>query len=164
MSMKLLIACALAMAAAGASAQVTGNIAISAKVDPVCQVTATTAMAFGAYSPLSATAKDASGSVSVACSQGSMPKLNLDNGGQASGAQRRMVASGSHLSYDIYKPASNAPEAACDYQAAWDANGLTGTAAPSIAARRYNICGRLPAGQDVPQGNYADNIVVTVTF
>ncbi|RYY99715.1 MAG: SCPU domain-containing protein [Comamonadaceae bacterium] len=164
MSKHLMIVLGLGLAAAGASAQTTGNIAVTARVEAVCQVTSTGAMAFGMYNPMSATAKDTAGSVSVACSQGSMPHMTLDNGAQPSGVQRRMVAGGNYLNYDVFKPASNAAGAACAYTAPWDTAGLTGTAAPSIAARSYNICGRIPSGQDVPQGDYADTVVVNVTF
>lgn len=164
MTPKILIALALAASAFGASAQVTGNVAVTASVAAACQVTTTSAMMFGVYSPLSGAAVDATGSVSVACVKGSVPVLGINTGANASSAQRRMAVGGNFLNYDVYQPSSNAADATCAYTAAWGATGLTGTAAPSLAARKYNICGRIPASQDVPAGNYADTLVVTVTF
>ncbi|QJW83735.1 spore coat protein U domain-containing protein [Ramlibacter terrae] len=94
MSKKILIALGFAAAAFGASAQVTGNVTVSASVSAACRVTTTSAMAFGVYSPLSGAATDASGSVSVACVKGSVPVLGLNTGANASGSQRRMTVGG----------------------------------------------------------------------
>jgi spore coat protein U-like protein len=41
---------------------------------------------------------------------------------------------------------------------------LTTVAAPSKAARTYNVCGSIPGGADVGVGAYADTVIATVTF
>ncbi|RYY52801.1 MAG: hypothetical protein EOO24_64840, partial [Comamonadaceae bacterium] len=68
--------------------------------------------------------------------------------------------------YNIYQPATNTPGAACAYTTVWGVGSaaLTTTAAPSTAARSYNVCGRLPGSQDVPIGSYTDNVAVTIAF
>ena len=37
-------------------------------------------------------------------------------------------------------------------------------AAPSKAARTYNVCGSVPGGADVAVGAHADTVIATVTF
>jgi spore coat protein U-like protein len=166
---KSLIAAALGFAAFGASAQTSGNIAVSASVIAVCNIS-TGPLAFGNYDSLAATPLQANTTVSAACSQGSIPVISLGAGGNASGAQRRMIqGTTSFLSYDLYKPATNVPAAACAYTASWGDGGPTGTvftatAAPSLVSRSYSVCGQIPAGQNALVGAYADTVVATVAF
>ena len=44
------------------------------------------------------------------------------------------------------------------------ANLFTATSAPTKAARTYNVCGSVPAGQNPSIGTYLDTVVATVSF
>lgn len=165
---KSLIATALGFAAFGASAQTTGNIVVSANVVAVCNISAAN-LAFGSYDPLAASPLQASTTVSAACSQGSIPVIAIGPGSNLTGAQRRMNQGASFLSYDLYKPATNLPAAACAYTTSWGDGGATGTAftataAPSLVSRSYSVCGQIPAGQNAAVGAYTDTVVATITF
>ena len=164
---KIFIALGLGLAAWGASAQTTATIGVSASVSASCAISAS-ALAFGAYDPLAATAVTGNSTVSVTCSQGSVPVIALGLGANASGAQRRLSdGSTGLLNYGIFKPLTNVAGAACAYTTAWGTagNALTATAATDLSARVYNICGQIPAGQNAPVGaSYADSVAATVTF
>ncbi len=165
---KSLIAAALGFAVIGASAQTTGNITVSANVIATCNISVAN-LAFGNYDSFAAAPLQASTSVSVACSQGSVPVIALGAGSNLSGAQRRMNQGAALLSYDLYKPLTNVASAACAYTTSWGDGGAYGTAlttvaAPSLASRAYNICGQIPAGQNAIVGAYTDTVVASITF
>jgi spore coat protein U-like protein len=95
----------------------------------------------------------------------------MDNGGHVSGAQRQMLGgtSASMLQYNLFQPPSNTPGTACTFPGitAWNATGgglLTLANAPSKAVRLYNVCGTIPAGQDVPADSYSDIVSVAINF
>jgi spore coat protein U-like protein len=65
---------------------------------------------------------------------------------------------GGFLTYEIYSDSN--------HTAVWGtgADELALAVAPSIAERSFTTYGRMPAAQDVPEGNYVDTITVTVTY
>jgi spore coat protein U-like protein len=147
-------------------------LAVSASVASNCTIS-TAAVAFGAYDPIvvnATTALGGNGSITITCTKASVPVLALDLGGNASGAVRRMANGATNLlPYELYQPTSNADGAACGgvgTGTVWGTGGaaLTTVAAPSKAARTYNVCGAIPGGADVAVGAYADTVVATVTF
>src|SRR6266508_307681 len=74
----------------------TQNLSVTASVAANCTIS-TSAVAFGAYDPVvanAATALNASGSVSIACTKGSAPNITMDLGANASGSQRNMLVTG----------------------------------------------------------------------
>lgn len=165
---KSFLALSLGLMGVAASAQTTGNVIVSANVVAACNVTVTN-LAFGNYDPLAATPLNGAAAASIACSQGSIPVISLGAGANLLGAQRRMALTGVFLDYGLFQPVSNAPGAACAYTASWGDGGaygtaLTATAATSLAVRAYNICGQIPAGQNVGIGVYTDTVAVNVTF
>lgn len=150
------------------------NLAVSATVNSNCSIT-TTPLAFGTYDPVGANATAAlngTGSVSVACTKGATGlSVGMNNGGNfASGSRNMSAGGGNTLSYGLYQPPSNTPSAACTFPGttAWGTtigtNTLALTNAPSSAARSYNVCGTIPAGQDVAAGSYTDTVVATINF
>jgi spore coat protein U-like protein len=148
----------------------TANLAISATVASNCTIS-TLPVAFGVYDPIvanAAAALNGNGSITIACTKGSIPVLTLDLGANASGSVRRM-ANGvtERLPYELYQPPTNVAGAACGaLTTVWGtaAGSLTTVAAPSKAARTYNVCGSIPGGADVAVGAYTDTVVATVTF
>jgi spore coat protein U-like protein len=149
----------------------TANLNVSATVVTNCRIT-TNDLGFGNYDPIGANAASPlqkSGSVVVACTQKTAPTVGLDTGKNAAGAVRNMKGGtgADLLPYEIYQPVSNAATAACAYTTVWGNAGgalLSLTAAPSLAARTYNVCGQIAAAQDVPAGTYNDVVIATVNF
>ena len=159
----------MSSAPAYAAGTATSNLAVNASVASNCTIT-TAAVAFGAYDPIvtnAATALTGTGSITIACTKASVPTLKLDLGANAAGAVRQMASGAERLPYELYQPLTNVAGAGCASGTVWGtaaANTLTTVAAPSKAARTYNVCGSIPGGADVAVGAYADTVVATVTF
>ena len=148
----------------------TSNLAVNASVASNCTIS-TAAVAFGAYDPIvtnAATALTGTGSITIACTKASVPTLKLDLGANPAGAVRQMANGAERLPYELYQPPTNVAGVACGaLTTVWGtagANILTTVAAPSKAARTYNVCGTIPGGADVAVGAYADTVIATVTF
>jgi spore coat protein U-like protein len=148
----------------------TSNLAVSAAVASNCTIS-TNPVAFGAYDPIvtnAATALLGSGSITIACTKASVPTLKLDLGANPAGVVRQMASGAERLPYELYQPLTNVAGAACGaLTTVWGtagANILTTVAAPSKAARTYNVCGSVAGGADVGVGAYADTVIATVTF
>lgn len=76
---------------------------------------------------------------------------------------RAMGAGNSRLAYGLYTDPARA--------ISWgDGSGVSATVSDTLAAgvgpvnRVYPVYGRVPAGQSVPPGSYADSLLVTVSF
>lgn len=130
-----------------------------------CNVT-TTGIAFGAYDPFAPSPVKASGSITVECTLvvalAGTYDIALSTGSSGSYASRTLKKGGSSLSYNLYTSDPNG--------AVWG-NGSGGTiiVTRSFSALLYinqttSIYGTVPAGQNVPGGAYADNVVVTITY
>ena len=166
--------CALALLCSSGVRAGTSTLSASATVASNCTI-ATGELAFGSYDPIGTHRTgganlNASGSVSVTCIKGAAPSIALGLGANASGSIRRLKSGTSdYLNYELYKPPSTTPGAACTFPGTvvWGtagANLFSATAAPTKAARSYNVCGTIAAGQDPAIGTYADTVVATVTF
>jgi spore coat protein U-like protein len=96
----------------------------------------------------------------------------MNDGLHVSGTQRTMVGGTvtNVLNYNLFQPPSNTPGVACGTPGtiAWTNTGTPGlfliSAPPSKAARAYNVCGVIPAGQDVAVDTYADTVTATINF
>ncbi len=145
----------------------TSNLSITATIAADCTIS-TTAVAFGTYDPIVTNLSsplDASGTVTTTCTSGANPQVTLGQGGNAGGGStdavpvRQMSAGGGNLlGYALYQQAGRT--------SAW---GNTVATAPSSvpgtgAAQVFTVYGRIPGGQNVPAGSYADTVVATVTF
>ena len=144
-----------------ASAQVGGNVNVSASVSRNCRVTITS-ISFPAYDPVNANATaelSGAGNLNVACTKGVAPEITLSLGSNADSSTRRMVnGTTEFLTYELYQP---------DGSTVWGAaqtGAFTADPAESRAARDFQIVGRVPGGQDAAAGNYADTVVATVNF
>jgi spore coat protein U-like protein len=147
----------------------TQTFAVSATVTSTCTITAT-AMNFGAYNPLNASATTATSSVTIACTKAATSTIGMNPGLNFSGGFRNMKATDS-IAYTIGQPPSTVPGTACAFPGTpWDTTtGLfTPTASPGIAARTYNVCGSIAAGQDVTGSaggtSYTDTVTASVNF
>lgn len=151
----------------------TGTVSAQASVDTYCTV-ATSALTFGPYDPIQANVSanldnGTTASVTVTCVKGSNATIALGNGSNFLTGSRRMkhASKASFLTYELYKPPSLVPNAACSFpgSSVWNATSpLVPGSAPDKNSRRFNVCGTVPAGQDVEAGTYSDTVVVTVNF
>ena len=146
------------------------GLSITASVTAKCIVSSTAAVAFGPYDPVvthSATGVDldGTGSVGVKCTPGNGTSISLDSGANASSNQRRMQGpagtSSAFLNYDLYSDSSRTT--------LWGngsngASSLAITAAANASERTFTVYGRVPKGQDVNVGSFADTVQVTVNF
>lgn len=129
-----------------------------------CTVSATSA-AFGVYNTFSASPDDTTATVTVTCNN--PPKaditytVTLSAGASGSVAARYMIKGTTQLSYQLYRDAVRSQ--------VWG-NGSAGsyTVTQSFNAKdvtfTHTAYGRVPARQNVTAGNYADTVVVTVTY
>lgn len=153
----------------------TANLTVSATVAPNCAIQAGS-LDFGLYDPMLTNAtvpRNAIASVTLACTRGSSPSITIDLGKHGSSGGRYMQITtaglGDTLRYDIYQPPSPAPGSGCSFPGTkpWgpsSSQAFTPTQPSSRTARSYNVCGTIPAGQDVSMGSYADTVVATVNF
>ena len=116
---------------------------------------------------------NATGQISVACSKGAASlTIGMNDGTHVLVTQRQMQgpATTDILQYNLFQPPSNTPGVACAAigTIAWNSTDpgglLTLESAPSKAARLYNVCGTIPAGQDATIGAYTDTVIATLNF
>lgn len=158
----LATAAAAALLAAGeASAQTaTTSFQVTASVARKCTIAAST-VAFGAYDPVGANDAaplDQTGSLTVRCTKNTAYSVGLDAGANGAPGRNMKSAAGDLLAYELYKDAG--------HTSPWTAAApglVTGTAA-SKAPIPLQVFGRVPGGQDVPEGAYADTVTATVNF
>lgn len=131
--------------------------------------TSATAVAFGAYNPLSATTINTTGNVAVTCSA-LIAGLNvsyviaLNAGLNGTFAARSMTSGGATLlQYNLYTSSADST--------IWG-DGTSGTSTVSDSyllsllsvTRNYTVYANLPMSQNVSPGSYSDTITVTVTY
>lgn len=160
----VLVAGLLALAPAAFADTDTDNLTVTASVQTSCQITGGT-LAFGVYDTIGGAAVDASTSVSVECTAGTIATITLGQGdhadtGSSDSAPLRRMSNGvsSYLSYFLF---SNS-----ERDLVWANTAGTGVeySASNANAANLTVYGRLSAGQDVPAGSYSDTVVATVTF
>jgi len=143
----------------------TSNMSVSATVKHSCSID-NTPMAFGAYDGVVAnasTALDATATVILSCTSGAAALITMNAGNSAgSGSDdvpvRRMTSeAGDYLVYQVYSDVSR--------ETVWgntDPTGvaLTGTGVP----QSLTVYGSIPSAQIVPEGDYSDQIYVTIIY
>jgi spore coat protein U-like protein len=133
-------------------------------------------VSFGIYDPLSGSADDSTGQVSVTCTATFPPivdtvnyTVSLSSGSSGSYSTRRMQAGSSVLNYNLYTTSARSAGQIWGDTTGGSAN-MSGSMTigfffwPTTHTDLLTIYGRIPAGQDVAAGTYADTIIVTVTF
>ena len=153
----------LAVAAQPAyAATTTSSLSVDATVTANCSVS-TTAVNFGSVNVLSGANVDATGGLSVTCTNGTAwaASANAGAGTGASLATRKMASGANLLNYGLYTESTRTT--------VWGdgAGGTTGTfsGTGSGSAQASTIYARVPSGQtSVPAGSYADTVTVTVTY
>jgi spore coat protein U-like protein len=160
-----LVAAPLAMALmtfAGATptAQAVATVPVSARVMDECRVTPAV-LDFGRYSPVGPNAVqplDSDATFEVQCTPGATARVSLGLGQSPSGTQRRMASAKGRdlMAYDLYQDSGRS--------ATWGAGDVVTLTSFGPAPVRLPVYGRVPGGQDLSIGSYADSVVITVTF
>lgn len=162
---KWVVSAGIAVIGMGASlsaqaATTTTTFPVTANVLAACSTSANP-LAFGNYDPTSATALDATTTLSVLCTVGTSFTVGL-NAGTVTGATvttRGMTNGANTLSYALYQEAARTSN--------WGNTPGTdtppATTAP-VGPSSLTVYGRVPAAQNVPAGGYSDTITVTVTY
>ena len=143
----------------------TSNMSVSATIKHSCSIE-TTPMAFGAYDGVIAnasTALDATATVTSSCTSGAATLITMNAGNSAgSGSDdtpvRRMTSGrGDYLVYQVYSDVSQ--------ETVWGNTASTGVALTGTGLPQSHIVyGSIPSAQMVPEGDYSDQIVVTITY
>ena len=135
-----------------------------------CTVSATGPI-FGTYNPLSATPTYANGQVQATCTllSGSATTVSIvssySTGASGTYTLRSMLSGANKLSYNLFFDAAYT-EIRGDGTGGSQTGGATLALTTSARTQTTTstIYGRIPAGQDVAAGAYADTIVVTITY
>ena len=121
----------------------------------------TTSVAFGTYNVFSASPLDSTGTVTIQCTGNANVQINLDKGGAATFAGRRMLKGSEPLSYNLYTDAART--------LIWG-DGTSGTSTytqngvPNNTPVTVTIYGQVPADQDVTAGSYSNTVTAVVNF
>lgn len=146
------------------------GLSITASVTAKCIVSSTSTVAFGAYDPVTTHAStgvdlDTTGSVGIKCTPGNGASISLDSGLNNSGNQRRMIgpsgSSSQFLNYNLY---TDAPGGTAWGDGSNGASPLAISASSNASERTFTVHGRVPKGQDVNTGSFADTVQTTVNF
>ena len=166
------VASIIAFSGSADALQATTTFTAQATVFSNCTISATN-LGFGTYDPLSGSANNATGSVTITCTKNAASTIGMDLGIHTVAGVRNMQNGTDVIAYSIGQPPNNTPGTACTFPAvtAWTAvvGGLfTPAVAPSKAARTYSVCGSIAAGQDVPGSVagvvYSDTVTASVNF
>ncbi|GAY22528.1 spore coat U domain-containing protein [Sphingobium fuliginis] len=138
----------------------TTTMGVSATVLNVCLVSATN-MAFGSYDPTSASPTDATSTINVTCTPGTLFNIGL-NAGSAVGATvstRKMLSGANPLGYALYSNSGRSTN--------WGnsvGSDTVAQTASTILPAAFTVYGRIPAQQSVAAGSYTDTVTITVSY
>ena len=143
----------------------TSIMSVSATIKHSCSID-NTPMAFGAYDGVGANASialKATATVISTCTSGAEALVTMNAGasagsGSADAPVRRMTAGpGKYLDYQVYSDVAR--------DTVWGNTVPTGVALNGTALpQTLTVYGSIPSAQMVPEGDYNDQIVVTITY
>jgi spore coat protein U-like protein len=152
-----------------AATTITSNVSVSASIASVCvfHSTPTTAVAFGAYNPLTAADLDTTaGTVVARCTKNTAYTLALGLGagtGADYSAGRFMTNGVDLMNYNLFTDGT--------YATVWGDGtdgsatvGGTGTGIGAAFNQTTTIYGRIPQTQNLSSGTYTDTVVVSLTY
>lgn len=143
----------------GKAATATSTFQVSATVVKACAISAT-ALAFGNYDPTAASPDDATSTIDVKCTNGTPYSIGL-NAGTAPGASvtsRKMTNGANALGYALYQDSGHTT----NWGNAFGPDMVSGTAGASTTT--LTVYGRIPQGQNVPVGTFADTVTAIISY
>jgi spore coat protein U-like protein len=152
-----------------------GGVALDARAAADCSITAAN-LNFGNYDPLSNVADDSAGSVTVTCrlvSQGAARinyTVSISPGVNSGSATSRQMAAGTaRLGYNVFTDPARSQVWGSGAGGTVIATGAM-TVGPGVGngsgqqSVTHTVYGRIPQLQDAAPGNYADTLLITLTF
>jgi len=153
-------ALALLAAPCAAAGRATHQMPVSLTIPAGCQVI-TRPLDFGTVT-ITSLPVDSTSVISLRCAPGTAYSVQLDNGQNASGSQRRMYAGPvgvvpaiRYVTYNLYRDGARS--------LAWTAATIASGIAPANGQVDLNVYGRMPVNVVLPTG-YRDSVTVTVSF
>jgi spore coat protein U-like protein len=147
---------AVALLPSTATAQVSAQFNVVARVVPRCTVSAVD-LDFGDYDPLlthvSGTPLDGQTDYTIRCTPGATATISLS---VPAGGRVMAGPDAAGLTYDLYTTAAR--------DVVWDTTNTVTWVAPNASPFTGNIFGRIPGGQDRAVGNYSQQITMTVNY
>ena len=140
----------------------TGDLSVTATITSNCAVSTTT-VAFGPIDVTLNTAVDATGGISITCTNGVAwtAKANAGTGGAGTSLTHRKMTGPAKMSYDLYTDAGRTTKWGDGVTSGTGAFAGTGTG----SAQDRTVYGRVRAGNTgASAGNYSDTVTVTVTY
>lgn len=162
---KILVVAGLSFIASGAGHAASSNTTfqVTALVSSSCSMSAGT-LDFGTYDPLSLTDKTGTSTISVTCNLLAPYTLKLNTGTAtpASFTGRKMNDGGSNLlAYQLFTSVAHLNVFG---DGTSTTSTVTGTGLGPLVPVANVVYGNIVAGQNVPNGSYADTITVTLDF
>jgi spore coat protein U-like protein len=150
----------------GHATDATAALSVTATVTSNCTIS-TSPVAFGNYNAVSASDVDATGTVTVQCTNGTAATVKLGQGANADSGStdaaplRRMrrAATSDYLSYSLFSDSGRSTT--------WGNTTGTGLAhAGDGTSTGLTVYGRIPGTQplNVQAGSYSDSVTATITF
>jgi spore coat protein U-like protein len=142
----------------------TGSLPVTTSVAASCSLGAVRSVVFGVYSYADVAPKDAEGSISVRCPEGLAYNVGLNEGtGKEGSATNPRVMTGpgdGRLQYGLFQDSR--------HSVIWGntpgKDTVAGVGNGDEEDKPIVVYGRIPAGQNVPVGSYADTVTITVNF
>ena len=143
----------------------TSTMSVSTTVRHACSID-TTPMAFGTYDGVVANASsalNATATVISTCTSGAAAQITMNGGASAGSGStdvpvRRLTAGASeYLVYQVYSDVAR--------ETVWGNTIPTGIAINGTGSpQTHKVYGSIPSAQMVPEGDYSDQIIVTITY
>ncbi len=143
------------------AATATGTLSVTASVASVCLISNGT-LAFGSYDPTSATALNASTTLTLTCTLGTPYNIGMAAGaGTGATTTLRILTSGANtLGYKLYRDSGRT----LNWGNTVGTDTLAGTSSATVLTNTINVYGQIPAAEAAPTGSYTDSVTVTVTY
>ena len=149
------------MPVAGIAATATTTFGVQITITNACTIVSSTNMSFGSVGVIGAAGVDATGTITVQCTQSAPYNIGLSAGtGTGATVASRLMTSGASntVGYSLYQDAG--------HSLVWGTTISTDTVAGtgSGASQAITVYGHVPSQSTPPAATYNDTITVTVTY
>lgn len=156
----------LLTASAALAAPLTGTFQVKTNVVDSCNTLTTNDINFGVYDPFLATTLAQSATFQFFCTKGTTFS-SVDMSGTV--GSRKMINGANQIPYELYQPSGDGSAATCPNATTWGAGAPPAGYKPATVGAKgtptiLRVCGTTVQGADVPAGNYADTVTITINY